>query len=130
MFLLWILFVIYDHVCLCYAVLSVPCSLVITCWKRADPLALLCVVFSCVCVFFVTFPYGFLGHVSYLIVSIPVLCLPLYFLFFSSFRLITAIKCLLSNNLWNSDLRQISGYQCQSSAFTCNQRKHSTKSYL
>ena len=30
-----------------YAVLSVPCGLVITCWKRAGLLALLCVVFSC-----------------------------------------------------------------------------------
>ena len=33
------------HVYLCYAVLSVPCSLVIICWERADLLALLCVVF-------------------------------------------------------------------------------------
>ena len=50
------------HVCLCYAVLSVPCSLVITCWKRAGPLALLCVVFSCVCVcFFCHFPICFSG---------------------------------------------------------------------
>ena len=39
--------------CLCYAVLSVACSLVICCWERADPLALLC-VFLC----FVTFQYG------------------------------------------------------------------------
>ena len=30
----------------CHAVLSVPCSLVITCWERADLLALLCVMFS------------------------------------------------------------------------------------
>ena len=36
------------HVCLCYAVLSVPCSLVITCWERVDLLALLWVVFACV----------------------------------------------------------------------------------
>ena len=36
----------------CHAVLSVPCSLVVTCWERAD---LLCVNFSCV---FVTFTYG------------------------------------------------------------------------
>ena len=34
------------HVCLYYAVFSVPCSLVITCWERADLLALLCVMFS------------------------------------------------------------------------------------
>ena len=33
-----------------------------------DFLALLCVMFSCV---FVTFPYGILGQVWYLIVSIP-----------------------------------------------------------
>ena len=36
------------HVFLCYAILSVPCSLVITCWEMGDLLALLCVVFSCV----------------------------------------------------------------------------------
>ena len=29
---------------------SVPCSLVITCWERADRLALLCVMFACVSV--------------------------------------------------------------------------------
>ena len=34
------------HVCLCYAVLSVLCSLVITCLERADILALSCVIFS------------------------------------------------------------------------------------
>ena len=39
-------------------------------------LALLCVVFSCV---FVTVPYGVPGHVWYLIVSVPDVCLPLYF---------------------------------------------------
>ena len=50
-----------------------PCN---TSWERADLLALLCVVFSCVS--FVTFPYGVLGQVLYLIVSIPYLCLPLY----------------------------------------------------
>ena len=35
------------HVYLCYAVLSVPYSLVVTCWERADLLVLLCVVFTC-----------------------------------------------------------------------------------
>ena len=52
-----------DHFCvLCltlafiyYTVLSIICSLVITCWERADLLALLCVMFTCV---FVTFLYG------------------------------------------------------------------------
>ena len=39
-------------VCVCYAVFSVSCSLVVTCWERADLLALLCVMLSCV---FVTF---------------------------------------------------------------------------
>ena len=36
------------YVCLYYTILSVPCSLFVTCWERADPLALLCVMFSCV----------------------------------------------------------------------------------
>ena len=44
--------------------------------KRADLLTLLYVVLSCV---FVTFPYGVLGQVWYSIVSIPDLCLLLYF---------------------------------------------------
>ena len=49
-------FLFMFHVCLCYAVLSVPCSRVIACWERADLLAhFMCVVFSCV---FVTFPYS------------------------------------------------------------------------
>ena len=56
----------------CEAVFSVPCSLVVTCWERADIFALLYVMFSCV---FVTFPYGVLGQVCYLIVLIPYLCL-------------------------------------------------------
>ena len=55
--------------------LSVPCSLVITEWERADLLALLCVMFSCV---FVTFPYGVPSQVWYWIVLIPDLCL-IYF---------------------------------------------------
>ena len=69
-----------DHfviwVCFCYTVLSVPCRLVITCCERADLLALLCVMFSCV---FVTLPYGVPGQVWYLILSIPDLCLFSYF---------------------------------------------------
>ena len=60
----------------CNAVLFVHCSLVVTCWERADLLALLCVMFSCV---FVTFPYGVLGQVWYLIVSIPDICLLPFF---------------------------------------------------
>ena len=56
------------HVYLCYAVLSIPCSLLVTCAEGTDPLALMCFVFSCV---FVIFPYGVPGQVWYLMVSIP-----------------------------------------------------------
>ena len=59
------------HGCLYYVVLPVPGSLVITCWERADFVALLSVEFSCV---FVTFTYDVLGQKWYLIVSIPDLC--------------------------------------------------------
>ena len=45
---------------------GVPCSLVVTCWERADLLALLCVMFSCV---FLTFPYGVSCKVWYSIVD-------------------------------------------------------------
>ena len=50
--------------------------LVVTCWGRADLLALLNVIVACV---FVTFLFGVLGQVWYLIVSIPDLCLLPYF---------------------------------------------------
>ena len=30
----------------CFDVVSVPCSLVVTCWERADPLDVVCVAFS------------------------------------------------------------------------------------
>ena len=43
------------HVCLCNAVLSFPCNLVVTYWEGAGLLALLCVRFLCV---FVTFLSG------------------------------------------------------------------------
>ena len=52
----------------CHAFLSVHCSLVVIGWERADLLAPLCVMFSCV---FVTFPCGVLSQMWYLIVSIP-----------------------------------------------------------
>ena len=55
-------------VCLCHTVLSVHCSLVVTCWERADILALFYVMFSCV---LVTFQYGVQGQVMCLIVLIP-----------------------------------------------------------
>ena len=44
----------------------------VTCWERADLLALLYAIFAYV---FVTFPYGVLGQVWYLIVWIPGRCL-------------------------------------------------------
>ena len=49
---------------------SVHCCLEITCWERADLLALVCDVY---CIF-ATFPCGILGQVWYLIVSFPDLC--------------------------------------------------------
>ena len=59
------------------SVMSVYCCLVVTCWDMADLLALLCVMFSCA---FVTFPYGVMGRVWYLIVLIPELCFFSYYL--------------------------------------------------
>ena len=58
--------------------MSVSSSLVVTCCERADLFALLFLMFYCI---FVTFPYGVVGQVWYLIVPIPDLCLlPFYFL--------------------------------------------------
>ena len=59
-----------------HAVLSVHCSLVVTCWERAGLMAVLCVKILCV---FVTFPFDVLEQVWYLIVSISDLCLLPYF---------------------------------------------------
>ena len=49
--------------------LTVYMCFVVTCWERADLLALVCGVY-CEC----HFPIGILGQVWYLIVSIPDLC--------------------------------------------------------
>ena len=54
----------------CHAFASVHCCLVVTCRERADLLALVCDVYCD----FVTFPFGFLGQVWYLILSIPDPC--------------------------------------------------------
>ena len=48
------------HVCLYHTVMSIHCSLVVTCRERANLLALFCVMFTCI---FVTFPYGVLSQV-------------------------------------------------------------------
>ena len=66
------------HVCylICVSCLSLSyclvCSLQVTCWEKADMLAVLCMMFSCV---FVIFHYGVLGVVRYLIASIIDICL-------------------------------------------------------
>ena len=60
----------------CHTVSYFPCSCVVTCWERTDNFAFFYVMFSCV---FVTFPYGVLCQVWYLIVSILDICLLLYF---------------------------------------------------
>ena len=55
---------------------SVYMCLVVTCWERADLLAIVCGVLLRVC----HFPNVILGQVWYLIVSIPDLCILTYFL--------------------------------------------------
>ena len=60
--------------CVRCAFASVPCCLVVTCWERADLLALDCDDYV-----FVTFPCGILSQVWYLIVFIPDLCHLSYF---------------------------------------------------
>ena len=70
MFLLWA-FLLFMF-CVFYAVLSVHCSLVATCWEKTGLLALSYVMFSCV---IVNFPCVVLGQVWYLIVSISDCCL-------------------------------------------------------
>ena len=76
--------IIKQHICqTCEKVLrlnmvdvSVPCNLAIASWETVALLALLCVMFSCI---FVTFSCDVFGQVWYLNVSIPDLCLLLYF---------------------------------------------------
>ena len=63
--------------CVSHAFPSVHCCLVVTCWERADLLALVGDIY---CIF-VTFPCGILGQMLYLIVSCPVLCSLSYFVF-------------------------------------------------
>ena len=54
---------------------SVYMCFVVTCWERADLLALVCGVLLRIC----HFPIGILGQMWYFIVSIPDLCTPTYF---------------------------------------------------
>ena len=62
--------------CVSHALASVHCCLVVTCWERADLLAL----FGDVCCIFVTFPCGTLGQVWYLIVSFLIFAVFLSFI--------------------------------------------------
>ena len=62
--------------CVSHAFASVRCCLVVTCWERADLLALVDDVY---CIF-ITFSCGILGQVWYLIISCPYLCRLSYFL--------------------------------------------------
>ena len=97
---------------LCYAILSVPCSLVNTCWKRAD---LLCVVFSCVLslshmVFWVRYGtslYGFLIFACLLYMNRNAFCQILPY-FYS-----LILKCIKGRgryfcNLWTIQVNQMS----------------------
>ena len=63
----------------CHAFPSGHCSVVVTCWERADLLALVCEVELCL----VTFPCGILDQVWYLIVPIPDFCRLSYFPYIS-----------------------------------------------
>ena len=63
--------------CVSHAFAPVHCCLVVTCWERADLLALVGDVY---CIF-VNFPCGILGQVRYVIVSFPDLCNLSYFVY-------------------------------------------------
>ena len=76
--------------CDCHAFASVHCCLVVTCWERADLLALVCDVYCG----FVTFPCGILGQVWYLIVLIRIFAVFLT-LTIQTFHL----KCHLCNKI-------------------------------
>ena len=68
--LLWIFYVFFCLVVIMPLCASVYMCLVVTCYERADLLALVCGVWLWVC----HFPIGILGQVRYFIVSIPDLC--------------------------------------------------------
>ena len=58
----------FCYLCFVFVMLSFR---VVTCWERANLLALMYVMFSCV---FVTLPCGVLGQLWFLVVLIPDLC--------------------------------------------------------
>ena len=65
----------YTYLCFVFVFTILSC-LFLAALCSPDLWALLYVIFSCL---FVTFPYGVLGQVWYLIVSIPDICLLPYF---------------------------------------------------
>ena len=64
------------YLCFMYVFVMLPCLFLAALWLLLGWYGLLCVVFSCV---LVAFPCGVLGLVWCLVVSIPDLCLLLYF---------------------------------------------------
>ena len=78
---------------ICHVLLSVHCNLVVTCWERANPLALLYFTFYFV---FVTFPCGVLGQVWCLIVSIHDLFLLSYFYYLYMYMLPLLLSHIVS----------------------------------
>ena len=79
--------------CVSHAFASANCCLVVTCWERADLLALVGDVY---CIF-ATFPCGILCQVPYLIVSFPDLCRLSYFVKTTAF--LQAIMEVYGNKL-------------------------------
>ena len=73
---------------------------VVTCWEKADLLALVCGVLLWVC----HFPIGILGQVWYLIVSIPDLCTLTYFEWNIKYKHMRCLKVF-----WRPDKRV---YKC------------------
>ena len=68
---------------MCFSCFStVYCCLVVTCWESADLLTILGDVY---CIF-VTFPYGMLGQVWYLVVSFPDLYRLAYFAVWQNYQ--------------------------------------------
>ena len=70
----------FCYLCFMFVFIMLSCLFLTALWspagEKSDLLALSCVIFSCV---FVTFQYGDLSQVWYLIVSIPDLCLPYFY---------------------------------------------------
>ena len=82
---------------------SVYMCFVITCWERADLLALVCGALLSVC----HFPIGILGQVWYLIVSIPNICTLTYLDIFFNYALL-----LLSFKSKEGDCLPMYAHQC------------------